>query len=640
MGTLHYTSGGSAKAVGAAGFNLVDVSSVEELNALPEGTKGLVWLDEGQGVTPSFLAKVKPFIDNSKVFGFFLMDEPDPTGKWGTYARPQDLKAQSDWLHTNIPGAKTFITMMNLGSTENPDYSNNYNWNNTHIDYFGLSAYLFRTSTTPDYSWIDRHVEAALAGGIAMDQIVPIYQGFGGGNWDTDTGGSYRTPTAAELQKMLDRWEAAVPDPVFDYAYKWGTQNGDVGLESLPALQTVFKTHNLATDPVSGEGETPSPTDPSPAEPSTDPIKQPADSTKSVTLFGDSKADTLTGGSGGDVLYGRSGNDTMAGAAGKDRLHGEAGNDRLDGGDGDDLLYGGNGSDTLIGRFGTDKLYGGDGNDVLDGGDDNDRLAGGAGADTLDGGAGADFLYGGMDNDKLVGGAATDKLYGGEHDDLLYGGDGNDWLAGSSGADRLDGGAGGDFMSGGTGNDTYRVDSTADVVSEVGGSGTDTVYSTISVNLADAARFKGIIENVTLEGSARADITGNAVANVLKGNAAANTIDGGAGKDTLYGHGGKDIFRFSTPLGPDNLDRIADYNVADDTIHLARSAFGALKPGALPSEAFHIGAKAHDANDRIVYNSTTGALLFDKDGTGNAAAIQFATLGSGLDITDAEFWVI
>jgi len=164
MTTLHYASGGSASEVATAGFNLVDVSSVDELNALPAGTKGLVWLDEANGATSSFIDKVTPFIGNPKVFGFFLVDEPDPTGKWGTYATADNLKAESDWIHTHLPGAKTFITMMNMGSSADPDFSNTFNPANTHIDYYGVDPYPVRTGTsTVDYNMIDRTVAAAVA---------------------------------------------------------------------------------------------------------------------------------------------------------------------------------------------------------------------------------------------------------------------------------------------------------------------------------------------------------------------------------------------------------------------------------------------------------------------------------------------
>ena len=89
LATLHYASGNNIDSQGnfapaKAGFNLADVSSVEELNALPPGVKGLVWLDQGDGVTQSFIDAVTPYIGNPNVYGFFLKDEPDPTGQWGT----------------------------------------------------------------------------------------------------------------------------------------------------------------------------------------------------------------------------------------------------------------------------------------------------------------------------------------------------------------------------------------------------------------------------------------------------------------------------------------------------------------------------------------------------------------------------
>ncbi|TPK72035.1 phosphatase PAP2 family protein [Mesorhizobium sp. B2-4-17] len=245
MATLHYASGGSAAEIATAGFNLVDVSSVDELNALPAGTKGLVWLNEANGATSSFIQKVTPFIGNPKAFGFFLVDEPDPTGKWGTYATAANLKAEADWIHTNVPGAKSFITMMNMGSSANPDFSNTFNPANTHIDYYGVDPYPVRTGTSAvDYNMIDRTVAAAVESGIPLSQIVPVYQTFGGGSFTTDTGGKYVLPTVAQEQTMLDHWAKLVPSPAFDYAYAWGSQQGDTALANSPALQALFLEHN------------------------------------------------------------------------------------------------------------------------------------------------------------------------------------------------------------------------------------------------------------------------------------------------------------------------------------------------------------------------------------------------------------
>jgi serralysin len=54
---------------------------------------------------------------------------------------------------------------------------------------------------------------------------------------------------------------------------------------------------------------------------------------------------------------------------------------------------------------------------------------------------------------------------------------------------------------------------------------------------------------------------------------------------------------------------------------------------------FCVGSAAQDGSDRIIYNSNTGALLYDTDGTGAQAAIQFATLDPGLGVTATDFWV-
>jgi serralysin len=68
--------------------------------------------------------------------------------------------------------------------------------------------------------------------------------------------------------------------------------------------------------------------------------------------------------------------------------------------------------------------------------------------------------------------------------------------------------------------------------------------------------------------------------------------------------------------------------------------FTGLAAGALAPGAFRTGAAAADADDRILYNSASGALLFDVDGVGGAAAVQFATLSTGLVMTASDFTVI
>jgi serralysin len=56
---------------------------------------------------------------------------------------------------------------------------------------------------------------------------------------------------------------------------------------------------------------------------------------------------------------------------------------------------------------------------------------------------------------------------------------------------------------------------------------------------------------------------------------------------------------------------IIDFNIADDVIQLENSIMTSigLTTGALAATEFFVGAAAHDANDSIIYNRSTGALL-------------------------------
>ncbi len=144
---------------------------------------------------------------------------------------------------------------------------------------------------------------------------------------------------------------------------------------------------------------------------------------------------------------------------------------------------------------------------------------------------------------------------------------------------------------------------------------------------------------------------GTAGADVLAGENGSDKFYGGLGNDTLTGGLGQDVFVFDARLAKTNtankrynLDRITDFNVADDTIHLKKSIFkGISKTGVLSKSAFYAGTKsaAHDASDRIIYNKNTGALLYDQDGDGHRyQAIQIATLSTKLALKNTDFFVI
>lgn len=235
----------------ALGFNLADVASAGLLPFLPAGVKALVYVGNPNGVDTTFttlMTACAPYLNS--IFAFYLADtaDPDPAGTWGTFYDPANLKAQADYIHTNFPGAKTFIWLANLGSSYSPNYLSyngfaGYTPATTDIDYYGIEGYAVRDDLNNgfDPTIIGLNYNAAVAAGIPGNIIVPTYQTFGLGNW----GAPYEVPTAAQLQTMIVTWASYTPTPVFDYFYSWGPQNNDVSLNSLPSLQAVAQQHNL-----------------------------------------------------------------------------------------------------------------------------------------------------------------------------------------------------------------------------------------------------------------------------------------------------------------------------------------------------------------------------------------------------------
>ena len=69
--------------------------------------------------------------------------------------------------------------------------------------------------------------------------------------------------------------------------------------------------------------------------------------------------------------------------------------------------------------------------------------------------------------------------------------------------------------------------------------------------------------------------------------------------------------------------------------------FAAIPLGVLAAGRCVTGTAAVDATDRIIYDSVTGKLFYDADGSGGAAAqVQFALLDSGLGLTAADFVIV
>jgi len=376
-----------------------------------------------------------------------------------------------------------------------------------------------------------------------------------------------------------------------------------------------------------------------------------------------------------NVMTGNAGSNTLLGMAGNDTLYGGDGNDTLDGGTGADTMTGGAGDDTYkvdnaadriveLASGGTDAVVAtisyklGNFVEVLTlSGTDNLKGTGNALDNTIYGNAGNNVLVGNAGDDSLYGGDGKDTLNGGDGADTLIGGAGNDTLNGGAGPDVLDGGAGADKMTGWAGNDVYLVDNAHDKTIESADGGTDTVQASINWTLAAQVEKLTLIGG-NLNGSGNASdntITGTLGNNVLKGNAGADIIFGndgsdklfgGDGKDTLTGGTGKDIFVFDTAASVANADNITDFSRAEgDKIQLSEGVFAGFSHlGSLTADEFYAaaGAKtAHDASDRLIYNTTTGDLYYDADGSGaKAAAILVAHLTGHPELAYGDIQII
>jgi len=139
-------------------------------------------------------------------------------------------------------------------------------------------------------------------------------------------------------------------------------------------------------------------------------------------------------------------------------------------------------------------------------------------------------------------------------------GNGNDYFDGTGG--KVNG-----TIYGGKGNDVYVISDATIKLSEAASGGTDLVKTTVSFTLGN------YFENLTLNGTAAINGTGNALANQLHGNSGKNIIDGKAGNDIIWGHGGADIltggtgadqFVFATK---DGKDTITDFTATPGSSH-------------------------------------------------------------------------
>ncbi|MDF2444858.1 MAG: Hemolysin-type calcium binding domain protein [Moraxellaceae bacterium] len=382
----------------------------------------------------------------------------------------------------------------------------------------------------------------------------------------------------------------------------------------------------------------------------------------SINGTGNGLNNTLIGNSASNTLAGAGGSDTLDGGGGDDTLVGGAGNDAYVVDDVDDVI-------TELLSEGTDSVQSSVSYTLSDnvetltltgtasinatGNASANTLTGNSGANTLNGGGGADTMVGLAGNDIYIVDHASDvateaKNAGMDHvfasvnhtlgnnvenltlttsatngtgnalNNVLIGNAAANSLTGGAGNDILDGGTGADSLSGGAGDDTYFADNVGDAITEAAASGTDHVFSSVTLTLA------ANVENLTLTGSGNLSGTGNTLANRLTGNAGANTLSGGGGDDVLDGGQGADAM-----AGGLNNDTYVVDNIGDVVTENAAEGTDLVKASITYTLAANVENLTLIGTDLI--NGAGNGL--DNVLTGNSAA-NTLTGGGGNDTLD------
>ena len=357
----------------------------------------------------------------------------------------------------------------------------------------------------------------------------------------------------------------------------------------------------------------------------------------------------------------------------------------ITGSDGSEYLFGSFAADFIDARGADDSLVGGGGDDTLLGGAGNDSFEGGTGANILTGGAGSDSFFFRSTESSLDSVTdfvrASDKLV---FDNNFFSGIGAPG-AFAAGDARFASGAG--LTAGQDPTDRLIYDSASgDLYFDFDGSGAGASQRVATLQGAPALAAS----DIQVVGLGGVEIIGGTDPDRLTGSGYDDTIAGGMGTDTMTGGAGGD--RFLITAGPaiqyeDGVDRMYASLVLEDAHmgnliasvcaavdmaggHNAGNAAGRVDPDRITDFAaedqllfessvlpalggagtwgagdgrFAAGAgftSGRDASDRLVYDTSTGSLYYDADGSGGGEAQLVAVLQGTPSLAASDITVI
>lgn len=225
-----------ARAV-AIGFNLADVSTVAALNALPDGTQGVLWMRNYNNALCSWqtsdgdtAAIVRAARGNPKFSGiYFVADTPHPSV---CPQAPVQIAERTALIHQNDPDGRSFIAVSS-GFKFPAEFEQLANA----ADLIGIVVYPCNTKESRcEMDKIAERVDRARSAGIPVERLVPVFQAFGQACSTAETKW-YRLPTEEEMTEVFAIWDKLLPPRTrpFDMTYSWGEQEK----QACPSLATA-----------------------------------------------------------------------------------------------------------------------------------------------------------------------------------------------------------------------------------------------------------------------------------------------------------------------------------------------------------------------------------------------------------------
>lgn len=318
---------------------------------------------------------------------------------------------------------------------------------------------------------------------------------------------------------------------------------------------------------------------------------------------------------------------------------------------GDDTYYGNDGNDLLVGHGGADHLEGGDGDDIFEVGGFGSGVQGTTSA-ADDGNK--EWIATGASHDVIVGGAGTDTLR------ITTGIGANNQANGTITLNNAN------FQS----MEVVQVGGTVDLLNvedEALQLLNDHYYHAANSSVSDLSNTlgnnSGTINNVVIDASGVTTnglrFEGNADSQKFIGTTQADVFVGNGGNDTLTGGGGADKFVFGqvhemvvtgaatapqsyvdTAFNLTGVDTITDFVHNTDKMELHLDQYANLV--GFNSSMLRVNATgtAADANDYLLFNTTSKMLSYDADGNGAGAAVNIAVLTGVTTFTASDVVVV